>query len=63
MEKRLLTTKDVLTVLGIGRTKLYEIINDPSEQFPQPVMTGWANRYDRKDIDQWIESKKLTRAS
>ena len=54
-EKRLLRIDEVLEMVGISKSVLYEMIG--REQFPRPVRislraVGWRQR----DIDDWLES-------
>ncbi len=53
--KRLLRIDEVLEVVGVSKSVLYEMIG--REQFPRPVRislraVGWHQR----EIDEWLES-------
>lgn len=63
MPKRLLKTKEVLEMIGMGSTKFYRIIKDETEDFPKPVITGHTNLYDIEDINAWIDAKKSAHAA
>lgn len=66
MFNELLTIKDLGKYLGLGQTSIYKKMRsyggtsyDPT--FPKPVFVASNSpRWFRKDIDDWLESKKLT---
>lgn len=56
-----LTTAQVLELLQIGRTKLWELIR--TEGFPAYRIGGGRNgglRYRRADVLQWMESRRVS---
>ena len=55
-----LTTSQVLGLLQIGRTKLWELVRDGA--FPAYRIGEGANaplRYRRKDVVGWLESRRV----
>ena len=60
----LLTTPQVLELLQIGRTKLWELVR--GEAFPAYRIGGGRNsglRYRREDVLEWLESHRVTEPS
>ena len=52
-ETRLLRIREVLDRIGLGRSKLYQLVKaDPD--FPRPVHVGKAVRWRDRDIEEWI---------
>ncbi len=63
-ELELLTTPQVLDLLQIGRTKLWELVR--GEAFPAYRIGGGRNsglRYRREDVLQWLEGRRVTAVS
>ena len=63
-ELELLTTPQVLELLQIGRTKLWELVR--GEAFPAYRIGGGRNsglRYRREDVLEWLEGHRVTEAS
>lgn len=60
LEKRLLTVLETAAYLGISPRTIYNGIGQRAKKpFPiRPVRIGSSIRFDRKDIDEYIESKK-----
>ncbi len=59
-----LTTPQVLELLQIGRTKLWELVR--GEAFPAYRIGGGRNsglRYRREDVLQWLEGHRVTEMS
>ncbi len=60
-DSELLTTPQVLQLLQIGRTKLWELVR--GEAFPAYRIGGGRNsglRYRREDVLKWLESHRVT---
>ncbi len=63
-ELELLTTPQVLQLLQIGRTKLWELVR--GEAFPAYRIGGGRNsglRYRREDVLEWLEGRRVTEVS
>jgi predicted DNA-binding transcriptional regulator AlpA len=63
-EVELLTTPQVLELLQIGRTKLWELVR--GEAFPAYRIGGGRNsglRYRREDVLKWLEGHRVTELS
>ncbi len=63
-ELELLTTPQVLELLQIGRTKLWELVR--GEAFPAYRIGGGRNsglRYRREDVLQWLEGRRVNELS
>ena len=59
--RRVYRVSETPTVLGVGKTKFYEIVNSDST-FPKEIELGpRARAYLISDIDDWLESKKVSR--
>jgi prophage regulatory protein len=59
---RLLRTRDVMQMLGVGRTTLYRWMGDG--KFPAPIKIGETNRWHLSEIEAWIPmaNKWLTKS-
>ncbi len=55
MEKMLLTTKEACEYLNISRATLYKLIREGKLK---PLKIGRSTRFDRRDLDRFIESLK-----
>lgn len=64
MEKNdtiLITTKQVLEKIGLGRTKLYYLTESPD--FPKPIRFAQnCIRWDLNEIEAWIQANKARRS-
>ncbi|AQZ93255.1 helix-turn-helix transcriptional regulator [Halopseudomonas phragmitis] len=58
---RLLTVKEVLAMVAIGKTKLYEMIQ--LEEFPEPIKLGQMSRWSLLEVQEWITQQKNNRAA
>lgn len=58
---RLLTAKEVLAMVSIGKTKLYEMIQ--LEEFPEPIKLGQMSRWSLLEVQEWIAQQKNNRAA
>lgn len=58
---RLIKLEDVMHQVGIGKTKIYDMIQ--FEEFPAPVKLGRYSRWSQIEIQEWIEEKKGRRAA
>ena len=60
-EKRLLTVAETAVYLGISPRTIYNRIGRKAKnQFPvTPIRIGSSIRFDKKDLDEYIESKKI----
>lgn len=62
IEDRLLTTKEVLEMVKIGRTTLWRMVKEC--RFPKPLMISMSsNRWSNNEIIEWIEELKKKRDS
>jgi prophage regulatory protein len=58
---RLIKIEEVLSRVGGGRTKLYDMIQ--LEEFPPPVKLGRFSRWSQIEVQNWIEAMKHARAA
>ncbi|MDR3124473.1 MAG: helix-turn-helix domain-containing protein [Endomicrobium sp.] len=52
-----MTLKDVEAYLSIDRLTVYRLIKE--DGFPKPVKVGRVLRFEKDEIDGWLEEKKL----
>ena len=55
---RLLTARDVIARVAIGRTRLYEMIS--RGEFPAPLKLGKSSRWKASAVDEWIAALGAT---
>lgn len=58
---RLLNLKEVLAMVGVGKTKLYDMIQ--LEEFPETIKLGSLSRWSLLEVQQWIADQKMKRAA
>lgn len=58
---RLIKIEEVMLQIGMGRTKLYDMIQ--LEEFPAPVKLGRYSRWSQLEVQDWIEAQKSKRAA
>lgn len=58
---RLLTVKEVLDMVALGKTKLYDMIQ--LEEFPEPIKLGSLSRWSLLEVQEWIAQQKMNRAA
>ena len=58
--EQLLRLPDVLTMCGLGRSKLYAMIAEG--EFPKPVHLGRASAWPVSELQAWIEARKAARS-
>ncbi|MDN6857238.1 MULTISPECIES: helix-turn-helix transcriptional regulator [unclassified Pseudomonas] len=58
---RLIKIEEVMQQIGMGRTKLYDMIQ--LEEFPAPVKLGRYSRWSQLEVQDWIEAQKSKRAA
>lgn len=58
---RLIKIEEVMLQIGMGRTKLYDMIQ--LEEFPSPVKLGRYSRWSQIEVQDWIEQQKQNRAA
>lgn len=58
---RLIKIEEVMQQIGIGRTKLYDMIQ--LEEFPAPIKLGRYSRWSEIEVQDWIEEQKCKRAA
>ncbi|BAU76164.1 helix-turn-helix transcriptional regulator [Metapseudomonas furukawaii] len=58
---RLIKIEEVMLQIGMGRTKLYDMIQ--LEEFPAPVKLGRYSRWSQLEVQDWIEQQKGKRAA
>jgi prophage regulatory protein len=58
---RLIKIEEVMLQIGMGRTKLYDMIQ--LEEFPAPVKLGRYSRWSQLEVQDWIEQQKGRRAA
>jgi excisionase family DNA binding protein len=59
-KKRLISFKEVMVVLGIGRSKLYDMV--AKQEIPSVRIDG-SIKFDREDIEKFIQEKKKEKFS
>ena len=57
MRQKLLTFKDIQNEYGLKRNTLSKLLM--KNEFIQPIKIGNRNYFDRNDLEEWIESKKI----
>jgi excisionase family DNA binding protein len=55
-EEAAMTTRQVLDMLGCGRSTLY--LWRQTRGFPAPLTAGRHARYDAQEVDRWMKSNK-----
>ncbi len=55
----LLMRKDVMMILGIGDTSLRKIEQNHANNFPKPINLSGPKRYSLKEINQWIDARRV----
>lgn len=58
---RLIKIEDVMLQVGMGKTKIYDLIQ--FEEFPAPIKLGRYSRWSQLEIQDWIEQQKANRAA
>ena len=56
---RLLTIEIVIELTSMGRTSIYQFINDGT--FPRPVKVGKSSRWVESEVEQWIQQLRRAR--
>ena len=51
-EPRLISLSELSQRLGLGKTKIYDLIKQ--ERFPAPVKIGKSSRWSSEKVTQWI---------
>ena len=59
-KKRLIPFKEVMLILGIGRSKLYDMV--AKQEIPSVRIDG-SIKFDREDIERFIQEKKKEKFS
>ena len=59
-KKRLISFKEVMVILGIGRSKLYDMV--AKQEIPSVRIDG-SIKFDKKDIENFIQEKKKEKFS
>ena len=59
-KKRLISFKEVMLILGIGRSKLYDMV--AKQEIPSVRIDG-SIKFDREDIERFIQEKKKEKFS
>lgn len=54
---RLLTVKDVATMLHLGQRSIWKF--SACGELPAPISIGRLKRWDRQDMDAWIARKRV----
>lgn len=55
MINRFMRVKEVMRIIGFGKTKLYELIN--SGRFPKPVKVGSSSVWPESEVNVWMEEE------
>lgn len=55
---RLLRIDEVCAHVGLSRTMIYKRMKQRPSPFPKPLKVGALSRWDRRDIDEWIDRLK-----
>ncbi len=56
MEKRLLNINEAAEYMGLSKNTLYTWVCQRRIPF---VKCGWLTKFDIRDVDKWIESRKV----
>jgi len=54
-ERRWITASEVAEILHISRSQVYRLIRNSG--FPRPAKIGGLSRWDREEIDHWMEAQ------
>jgi len=60
-EDRFETLRYVSTVTGLKTSAIYKRIKSGS--FPKPIKLGYASRWSRREIQDWMSARKEERAA
>lgn len=52
---RLCSLREVLSILSVSRSKLYELLESPD--FPRPVKIGRRTHFSEREVQSWIASQ------
>ncbi len=52
---RLCSLREVLTILSVSRSKLYELLESPD--FPRPVKIGRRTHFSEREVQGWISAQ------
>jgi len=58
---RLIKLEDVVSQVGMGKTKIYNLIQ--LGEFPAPIKLGYASRWSQIEVQDWVEQQKAKRLS
>ena len=54
---RFMRMSDVEETVGLKRSKIYELMNDPVDPFPSPIHIGKVSRWVEREIIAWKEKR------
>lgn len=57
----LIPLEDVLSLVPVGQSTLYKLMNDPAEAFPRPLNIGRRVFWQTAEIEAWLEQKAADR--
>lgn len=55
----LIKLPEVIRQVGFSKSTIYELI--ASDAFPAPTKLGRYSRWSQKEVQEWVENKKLER--
>lgn len=58
MTEELLKISDVTKILGVSRTQIYSLIDDPKHPLPVIYISDRLPRFRKADIETWLETKR-----
>jgi predicted DNA-binding transcriptional regulator AlpA len=55
--ERLVYTDEARRRVGIGRTRFSQLVNDPTRDFPRPVLVGTRHAFVETELVAWLRSQ------
>jgi len=52
MEEKLLTLKDVISIVGFQQSTIYKFMQ--TRNFPKPIKIGRSSRWKLSDVNNWL---------
>ena len=59
-EKRWITASEVAEIIQVSKSQVYRLIRKAG--FPRPAKIGGLSRWDREEIDRWMEAQYSLRS-
>lgn len=60
-QDRLLKKPEICKVLGLGRNKVYDLINSGEFIGPVPIPDVKIDLYSQKELQEWLKNRRLKR--